>query len=551
VRALLATRYPRGFLVVLCLALWVPGFFNIPPTDRDESRFAQATKQMLETGDYVRIENGREARNRKPIGIYWLQVPPAALAQTLGLATTNPIWPYRVPSALGGIFAVLATFLCWRRAIGDGAAFLAAAMLGGSVILSAEHMLAKTDAVLLAVTTVALSLLGRAYLSGSLSRYGAAGFWLACGAGILIKGPVTPAVAGLTALSLALADRRIGWWRQLRLAAGIPLMLIVVLPWLVAIGFATHGRFFSEAVGGDFGSKLIGGSEEHGAPPGLHLLLLPLLIFPSTIPVLLSLAAAWRSRAEAVTRFLLAWLIPSWIVFELVPTKLPHYTLPLYPALCLLAGRWVVDAGRIPSPRWLERLAIAAFIAVAAVLGFSAVALPWVTEGVARPAVEIAGVVVLVAAGVIVAGVLRLVRRQDMANAALTGIVLMALLTWPLLQIELPDVSALWIAPRVEAALKQHWPEGWPPGARFGAAGFHEPSLMFLCGTDTVWLPTGAEAARFLAAGPERVVAVSGRDLASFASESTQLHLKPHPFSVVAGYNYSHGSGVTLTLFGR
>ena len=53
--------------------LWLPGFFSLPPTDRDESRFAQASKQMIETGDYVRIMNGEEPRNRKPIGIYWLQ----------------------------------------------------------------------------------------------------------------------------------------------------------------------------------------------------------------------------------------------------------------------------------------------------------------------------------------------------------------------------------------------------------------------------------------------------------------------------------------------
>ena len=293
----LATRYPRSFLVLLCLMLWTPGFFSIPPTDRDESRFAQATKQMLETGDYVRIENGREARNRKPIGIYWLQVPAAAAAHELGLATANPIWPYRVPSALGATFAVLATFLCWRRAIGDEAALFAAAMLAASVILAVEHMLAKTDAVLLAVTTVAMSLLGRAYLCGSLSRYDAAGFWLACGAGILIKGPVTPAVAALTVGSLAIVDRRAPWLPALRPGTGVLLVIIMVLPWSLAIGLATHGRFFSEAVGGDFGSKLAGGSEQHGAPPGVHLLLLPLLIFPSTIPALLSIPAAWRERA--------------------------------------------------------------------------------------------------------------------------------------------------------------------------------------------------------------------------------------------------------------
>jgi 4-amino-4-deoxy-L-arabinose transferase-like glycosyltransferase len=89
---LLDTRRPRTLLIALCLILWLPGLFSLPPTDRDESRFAQASKQMLETGDYVRIMNGDEPRNRKPIGIYWLQVPFAAAAHAAGLAGCPPCW---------------------------------------------------------------------------------------------------------------------------------------------------------------------------------------------------------------------------------------------------------------------------------------------------------------------------------------------------------------------------------------------------------------------------------------------------------------------------
>ncbi len=55
---LLDTRRPRALLLAFCLLVWLPGFFTLPPTDRDESRFAQASKQMIETGDYVRIMNG-------------------------------------------------------------------------------------------------------------------------------------------------------------------------------------------------------------------------------------------------------------------------------------------------------------------------------------------------------------------------------------------------------------------------------------------------------------------------------------------------------------
>ena len=67
-------------LAALCLALFLPGFFTLPPTDRDEARFAQATRQMLESGDFVDIRFQDEARHKKPVGIHWMQSATVALA---------------------------------------------------------------------------------------------------------------------------------------------------------------------------------------------------------------------------------------------------------------------------------------------------------------------------------------------------------------------------------------------------------------------------------------------------------------------------------------
>ncbi|MGI3779103.1 MAG: ArnT family glycosyltransferase, partial [Janthinobacterium lividum] len=202
-----AGRRPRVVLVVFCLALWLPGLFALPPGDRDESRFAQATKQMVETGDYVRIMNGAEARNRKPIGIHWLQAPFALAARAAGVAGGNPIWPYRVPSVLGGLLAVLATHALGRRLAGERAGLLAGMMLGASVLLAVEVHIAKTDAALLGATTLAMGVLGRAYLGERVGAGEAAVFWLAVGAGVLLKGPITPMVAGLCVVVLLAWDR--------------------------------------------------------------------------------------------------------------------------------------------------------------------------------------------------------------------------------------------------------------------------------------------------------------------------------------------------------
>ncbi|MBV8588996.1 MAG: glycosyltransferase family 39 protein [Acetobacteraceae bacterium] len=525
-------------LVLLCVLLWSPGFFTLPPGDRDESRFAQATKQMLESGDYVRIMNGTEPRNRKPIGIYWLQLPFAAAAQAANLARANPVWPYRIPSFLGGLLAVCATYGLGRLLVGERAALLGSAMLAASVLLIAETHIAKTDAVLLGATTVALLLLGRAYCGpGPFTSRQAGFFWLAIGAGVLIKGPVTPMVAGLATVALVLVDRDRRWLRVLRPGWGLPLALVLVLPWFVAIGLATEGRFFTDSIGGDLAAKLAGGDNSHGAPPGFYLLLLPLLAFPGSLVLLRSLPWVWEQRSDRTIRFFLAWIVPAWLVFELIPTKLPNYIMPLLPALFLLAGSWVVN-GAWPGPRWWAWLSAAGYGFAASALGIAAAALPIAVGGKQWLGLPVLGSAVLLAVLV-----LRRARREAWLRASLAGVAAMPLVSGTLLGLELPHLSPLWIAPKITAIVAPLHP------AALGVAGFNEPSLMFLAGTNTEWLLTGGDAARFLASAPGRVVGVSNQQLAAFRDASASLRLAVRPVGQVYGYNYSRGRRVELTLF--
>src|SRR5439155_1292671 len=96
-------RAPLVLLFVTFISV-LPGFFSIPPTDRDESRFAQATKQMIESGDYVDIRFQDEVRYKKPVGIYWLQAGVVKTAQALGVPQAlSTIWLYRIPSLIGAI----------------------------------------------------------------------------------------------------------------------------------------------------------------------------------------------------------------------------------------------------------------------------------------------------------------------------------------------------------------------------------------------------------------------------------------------------------------
>src|ERR1700727_2917298 len=155
-----------AFLLLCGLLLLLPGFFNIPPIDRDEARFAQATKQMVETVDFVDIRFQDEVRYKKPVGIYWLQSAAVEVASDLGLPRAQVrIWLYRVPSLIGAIGAVLLTYWTALAFVTRRGALLAGLLMCSSVLLGVEARLAKTDAMLLLTVVAAIWALARVDLS--------------------------------------------------------------------------------------------------------------------------------------------------------------------------------------------------------------------------------------------------------------------------------------------------------------------------------------------------------------------------------------------------
>ena len=368
-----------AFLLLCGLLLFLPGFFNIPAIDRDEARFAQATKQMVETGDFVDIRFQGDVRYKKPVGIYWMQAAAVGTASALGLPRAElRIWVYRVPSLIGAIGAVLLTYWAALAFVTRRGAVLAALIMCSSVLLGVEARLAKTDAMLLLTVVAAMGAMARVYVSWQRGEDPVrppwswpAIFWTALAAGILIKGPLILMFAGLAVITLAILDRSAAWLWRLRPLWGLMWMLVLVLPWFIAIFLRAGDTFFTDSVGGDMLSKL-SAQESHGLPPGTYLLLFWVTFWPGAPLAAMAAPAVWRARREPGAQFLLAWLLPSWIVFELVLTKLPHYVLPLYPAVAILtAGALEL---RVLSRSWLMRgaawwFAIPAGASILAVVG--------------------------------------------------------------------------------------------------------------------------------------------------------------------------------------
>ncbi len=548
-----SNRRALAMLVLVSLIAFLPGFFQIPPVDRDEARFAQATKQMIETGDYVDIRFQDEGRYKKPVGIYWLQAAVVKTAQALGVPDARrSIWLYRVPSLCGAIGAVLATYWCALAFVSRRGATLAALMMVGSALLGVEARLATTDAMLLFTVVAAVGALARVYLS-SLSpaddgsaRSGRSGwalpavFWTALAAGILLKGPVIVMVVALAAATLSIIERSARWLKALRPLAGLAWLAVLVLPWFIAIYLRARSAFFAGSVGHDLLGKVASGQEAHGAPPGLYFILFFITFFPASILAGLAAPAVWAVRRQPAARFLLAWLLPSWIVFELIVTKLPHYVLPLYPAVAILMAA-AVESKMLSQRRWLKRGTIFWFL------------VPIIVSVVAvTAAVVIAGDLVLAAwpflAAAIVCG-LGAWRwyDDDGAERALTRATAAAvLIAVAIYAVIVPALTPLFPAVALAGVLRASGC-AHPIAA---SAGYEEPSLVFLAGTATR-LTDAAGAADFLRAGEGncRFAFIEARRERAFALHAQTIGLRYDHEPPIEALNFSNGQRITVAVF--
>lgn len=534
------------FLLLVSLFLFVPGQWTIPPLDRDEPRFTQATKQMLETGNYIDIRFQDQARYKKPVGIYWLQ---AAAANVSGLGAEAPLWVYRLPSAIGATLCVLLTFWVARAFMGPAGALVAGLFVAMAIILGVEARLAKTDAVLFATILLAQGALARIWLKDTVRRRWGLGFvfWTALAAGVLIKGPVAPMVVGFTVIGMMALKRQVAWFKGAVPLFGVLWFILLVSPWFITIWLATDGAFFQEAIGKDLLGKVGQGQEGHGAPPLTHLATMLGVFWPLPGFIFLTLATIWRERASRLVIFCVSWFVPSWIVFELVATKLPHYTMPLLPALALPVAAALVDPERVRTGgvlRWIGAFLLA-FPALGIAIG--AFAGPAVLGDWPSPPGAVicmfGAILAIIAARWLIADV-----PMNAIPPALGAALCVAIGVWGFVG---PALTAIWVSPRLVQAISDV--PGCKP-AHVVTSGFNEPSFIFLEGTATRIVSAG-QAADFLAGSDEgtvtgcRIAVVESRQKEAFLKASAANGLVPQLVSRVDGLNINGGKKLDIGLY--
>lgn len=533
-------------LLAFCLLAFLPGFFQIPPVDRDEARFAQATKQMVESGDYVDIRFQDEVRYKKPVGIYWMQAVAVKVGEALGVPKAHStIWLYRLPSLLGAIGGVLLTYWAALAFVARRTALLAALMMASSILLGVEARLAKTDAMLFMMSVAAMGAMARVYLSCRRTPELTIGWqmpailWTALAGGVLLKGPLILMFVGLTALTLSIADRSWRWIGKLRPVTGFIWLIVLVLPWFAAIVAKSGDSFFVQALGHDMLEKVTSGQEAHGAPPGLYLLLFWVTFWPGSILAGLAAPTIWKARREPGARFLLAWLIPSWIVFEAVMTKLPHYVLPLYPAIAILIAG-IVEGRGLFRKAWLARGTVGWFLFPAVI----AIIVPVAFFVLSR---DLGLVAWPFAAAAVIFGLFAwwLYEVDGAERSLLRGMAASVFISIAVYAVTIPMLPALFPSALVAENARA---SGCTNPQLASTFAYQEPSLVFLLGTGTRFTD-GVGAAEFLNGGECRFALVDVRSERSFVQRADSVGLRYTLSQRIEGFNISNGKAFAMAVF--
>ncbi|MCS7034733.1 MAG: glycosyltransferase family 39 protein [Phycisphaerae bacterium] len=382
------------FLAILALlsAAYLVGNNKTSLWDRDEPRYAQASRQMLESGDWVVPRLLDDLRLKKPVMIYWLQ---ATAMKYLGVSAAAA----RLPSVIATILTLI--LITWAVAwtVNWRVALWTAFIYGTAGLTVAAAKMAITDATLTLFVLSAQLCLYRAYV-GKGGWFTAAAMGLAVGLAGLTKGPVVIGVLGSTILALILLRVMERWWpsapamaqprRQLHPLRMILKMLLVlgiaiavIAPWWHAVETRHPGTLW-QALWQEVFVRAGKPQEGHKGPPGYYALAVWVTFFPWSLLLLGALAEAWRLRADPTIRFALAAVIGPWIMFELVATKLPHYVLPCYAPLSYLVARVLIrsddgDTQEFHQPWWPNAVAI--WSVIVAIVGVA----PWLAAYFLHP----------------------------------------------------------------------------------------------------------------------------------------------------------------------
>ncbi len=516
---------------LVTLAAVLPGVLFLPAIDRSETRLAEASAQMLENRDFAAAAIDDDLRDRTPLAAHWLQTGAVTLSSD---PEARRIWAFRLPAIAGALIAAAACAWGGAALVGPAAGLLAGIILGSGTLVSAAGVVDTPSALLSGGVTLAMAAMARLRLAAEGEQKAGAPtrilFWLGLAVSMAAGGLVGPAVVGLAAGTLWLAERRAPWLAGLGWGWGLILLAALAGPSIVAGAIDGGGPSALSWLNGGSGDRT----------PGFQLLIAPLLTFPFALLLPAALMAMLRARRDAGARIAVCWLLPTWIWLEFTRGQAPARGLVVYGALawlCALAVRDGVGTGAARLGAALQTLAAAVFVAgllyLAQRFGDDQ-ALAW--AGLAAGLAAAAG---LVPAALMLSGR----TGPAMAAAALLGLLAHGAALYGVA----PRLEGLWVARRAAAALTAAGLDpraGVTPGP-VSVVGYTEPSLDFALGGQTD-AETPEEAAAALRTG--RPVIVEARQEDAFLA-AARFAGPLRRAGEASGFDYANGSTVRLEIY--
>jgi 4-amino-4-deoxy-L-arabinose transferase-like glycosyltransferase len=493
----------RSVAVIAAVSLltFFAGLGRAAITDADEAFYAEAAREMVESGDWLSPRYNYEDRWQKPILYYWA----AALAYVAAGVGEGPA---RFPAALSGLGIALLAWWCARRWYDEPTARLAGIVIATSAGCAGIGRQSLPDLPLAFFITGSIVAAFAWTFDGDRARLRlllvSAG---ASAAAFLTKGPLGVVIPAIVIVPLLVAEGR---WRRVRLshlALALLAWLCVAAPWYLAM-WQVHGTPYLESFFiADNLERFATDRFNEPRPPWFYGPIILAGMLPWSPFLLLWIPAWWdalrrRTRLSAVEVRLLAWSVLPLLLFTASVGKQPRYILPILPPLAIALAatirQRIAAEGRGAAPL---RAAGSLTGVVLLVLGAVLVALPAGPIGVSEVVLSGVGMAVM-AAGVVVA-VVALWRAPALPVAvAAAGVTLMLSLQYGLLSTPHPETVQL-VADRVRAELR--------PGVAWTTHDVFGRNLVFYVRERQEGPFTDEELVAFLSR-PDRVLAVVSRE---------------------------------------
>ena len=329
-------------LLLLAALTFFAGLGRGAITDSDEAFYAESSREMVASGDWVTPYYNYEPRFQKPILYYWL-------TSATYLATGATEMGARLWAALAGVGLVLVTAACGRRWYDEATGLLAAAIVATnfgyfSIGRMALPDLPLTFCITLAIWAALVSTLEQERSTRKFVILAALGL----GLGFLMKGPVGVIIPALVIVPVLMIERRSIGLNPADIVMGFLIMLAVALPWYVVM-WARHGNEYLQSF--FIGDNLERFATDRFNDPRPWWFYLPVVaggLLPWT-----PLALVWlgpitqfirgRRSVGTVDLRLLLWAALPLIFYSLSVGKQPRYVLPVLPPLALLLASSVIE----------------------------------------------------------------------------------------------------------------------------------------------------------------------------------------------------------------